>query len=355
MPSLSHLPLELLVAILKNLNPFDLLSVAKTFNKCLFREANRLLKPHQAWVRNAQAMTALFSPKTTHSTRRICPSYPGHIAPFGDDCVSHREEIARKNYKDLSLDPRRGPYIRCSPPDLISWMKLDGEFEWLEPLDEHMTDTMEVYNGVEGDRPMAEKAQVDILVKHATELGLELPPGFETFLRSDRLHHRFPSYSAWYFELSKIIPCPASVDDGQGGYLCRFHFDQQCCAFAYLYLNSSGNHCVVVSQTDVYACLRENAAIVEPNAEGDGGRDTQWSDDEEDDMHEGELEKENFSIAGLTFEEYLVTVYYEGLLSFQAKPFDGLKSFVQHVYRSPFEVESMRESSKSSPFKITTI
>ncbi|KAF9772846.1 hypothetical protein IL306_009419 [Fusarium sp. DS 682] len=295
--------------------------------------------PYKAWTRNAQQMATLFPPQSTHSSRRLCPSYPSYIPPFDNDGVSFSEEIPRKDYADLSLDLKHGPYIRCSPPDLVTWMKLDGSFEWLESLDEDLAETMAEYNGNEGDRLVASKAEVDALVKKVSELGLVLPPGFETFVRSDTLHHRFPSFSAWYFKLSKLIKCPAAIDDGQGGYLCRFHFDQQSCGFAYLYLSLSGAHCVLVSQVDVYVSLNEDDDIDEEQSDGEE------SDEESIDM--SELTKEYFSIAGLSFEEYLVTVYFEGLLSFEAEPFEGLKKFVKQVYRSPAEVEHLRETSKS--------
>lgn len=354
MPSILHLPPELLVTILGDLNPFDLLSVLQTFNRNLYGAADPLLRPFKPWIQNAQSMTALFPPETTHSTRRLCPSYPPFIAPFNDDCVSLREEIARKDQRRLSLDPNNGPYIRCSPPDLITWMKLDGTFGWLEPLRGDLAEEMATYNGVEGDRPMAPKTQVDTLVKQASSLGLRLPTGFESFLRSDTLHHRFPSFSAWYFKLSKLIKCPPSIDDGKGGYLCRFHFDQQSCAFGYLYLSLSGGHCVLVSQTDVYSCLNEDGQIEESISDEtvDRNEDVQSTGEgeetEEESIHTDELEKEYFSIAGLSLEEYLVTVYFEGLLSFEAESSKGLDNFVKHVYRSPAEVEHMRETSKLS-------
>ncbi|KAF5556987.1 hypothetical protein FNAPI_5564 [Fusarium napiforme] len=338
MPSFQTLPPEVTVAILKHLNPFDLLSVLQTFNKALFSAAEIALKPYKEWTRNAQKMVALFPPRSSHSTRRLCPSYPSYIPPLEHDNVSEREEIPRRDYEDFSLDREGGPYIRCSPPDLITWMKLDGSFEWLEPLDEEMADEMQQYNGVEGNRPVAPKVDVDALVKQVSDLGLVLPKGFEAFVRSDRLHHRIPSASAWYFRLSKLIKCPPAIDDDQGGYLIRFHFDQQHCGFAYLYLSPSGYHCVLLSEIDVYACFDGDDEI-------HGGQvDVNEGGDADDDS---ELTKEYFSIAGLSFEEYLVTVYFEGLLSMEADSFEELDDFVKHVYRSPREVEHLRETNEA--------
>ncbi|KAF4447829.1 hypothetical protein F53441_8695 [Fusarium austroafricanum] len=259
------LPPELITAILKYLNPFDLLSVLQTFNKTLHGAADPLFRPYKSWVHNAQAMVALFPPGSTHSSRRLCPSYPSNIPPLNDDGVSLRDEIARKDYDALTLKPNRGPYIRCSPPDLITWMKLDGSFEWLEPLDEDIAAEMAEYNGSEGSYPVARKSEVDALVKQVNELGLRLPAGFESFVRIN----------------------------------------------VYGYLNDEGE---------------------EADEEGIGM---------------SELVKKNFSIAGLSFEEYLVTVYYEGLLSFEADPTEGLISFVKHVYCLPSEVEPISETNEA--------
>jgi hypothetical protein len=251
-----------------------------------------------------------------------------------------REEIPRKDYDELSLDAKCGPYIRCSPPDLITWIDLDGLFEWLKPLDEEMAETMAEHNGNEGDRAVASKAEVDALLKKASELGLIVPLGFEAFVRSDELHHRFPSYSTWFFKLSKLIKCPASIDDGQGGHLCQFHLEEQLCAFAYLYLSPAGGHCVLVSQVDVYETLDEDDEITGEDVAGEG------EEVDEDNGDTDDFEKADFFIVGLSFEEYLVTVYFEGLLRFKAEPFQGLVNFVKHVYRSPAEVEHLRDTSK---------
>ncbi|KAF5530791.1 hypothetical protein FMEXI_13318 [Fusarium mexicanum] len=343
MPSFQTLPPEVTIAILRNLNPFDLLSVLQTFNKALFSAATIAFKPYKEWTRNAQKMVALFPPRSIHSTRRLCPSYPSHIPPLDDESLSMSEEIPRRDYESFSLPREGGPYIRCSPPDLITWMKLDGSFEWLEPLDEDMVDEMRPHNGVEGDRPVAPKVDVDALVKQVSDLGLVLPIGFEAFIRSNRLHHRIPSASAWYFRLSKLIKCPAAIDDDQGGYLCRFHFDQQHCAFAYLYLSPSGGHCVFVSAVDVHACFNDDDEINGGQLDGDN----EGEEEDGESIDTSELTKEYFSLAGLSFEEYLVTVYFEGLLSFNADAFEGLVSFVKHVYRSPREVEHLRETNEA--------
>ncbi|KAK3191554.1 hypothetical protein K4F52_002369 [Lecanicillium sp. MT-2017a] len=332
-----RLPAEILLQILRNLNPFDLESVVKTYNRAFSSAASSLIKPHQAWMKNARAMCALFE---TASPRKYCrsliPSFPGHVKQFYPDWSTRRREMADTECYNLGLDRSRGVYIRSSPPDLRSWMRLDGTFGWLPPLGPEMAKTMERYNGLEGSQPMAEGWQVDAVLKQAAIFGLTLPVGFETFCRSSRFHLRFPSYSAWYFRLGKIIDCPAVVDGGAGGYVMRFYIDQQACAFAYLYLSRSGGHCIIFSSFDVYSSLSSSEIVDAEHPE------EEEDEEEEQEDSEDELRKEDFFIVGLTFEEYLVATYYEELLNFREFSAPGLKDYVRHVYQSPASVEHMR-------------
>lgn len=200
----------------------------------------------------------------------------------------------------------------------LGWMNLDGSLAWLEPLDEKLRETMAVYSS--GSKPPAEPDEVERLSDQAVDRGLVLPPGFVSFIRSPEYHRRMASTSAWFFTLEKMIPCPPEVDGGEGGYLVMFHSDQQGCGFAYLYLSPKGHHCVLFSLMDLY-------------------------EDEE-------VAKEDFTLAGLTFEEYLVERYYTEILLFRGHgvpgtPSKGFKNFVGAVYRSPREVAQLREHSKS--------
>ncbi|CAI7605942.1 unnamed protein product [Penicillium manginii] len=346
MPSILHLPYELLTCVLGQLSPFDLESVAKTFNKTLYSTSHRLLKPHARWMKNALRISALFPPFATHTNRRLLPSFPGHLEPLNEDWSSTREEMSVRDCRVLGLDLNCLPYIRSSPPDLRSWMKLDGTFGWLEPLGDRVLDDMRPYIGIEGRSPVAPGWQIDLLVKQAGELGLTLPEGFEVFLRSDRLHGHIPSYSAWYFSLSKLVKCPSEFDKGAGGYLVRFHCDQQFCAFSYLYLNPVGNHCVLGSATDIYQDMSTDEIEAPDASQQEQGRDQQDGDNYNDagaGVEEvKDLAKLDFTLWGLTFEEYLAMTYFEELLSYGAKPFRGLKDYAKHIYRSPIEVEAMR-------------
>ncbi|VUC26080.1 unnamed protein product [Clonostachys rosea] len=314
MATILTMPPEVMMNVLERLDPFCLESVAKTLNSHLYYPAIQLLTPRKAWIENARAMCKLFSPR---GSRGVLPSYPGYLPVLADHHLV-RDEIPRRDYQGLGLDQDSGPYVRSSPPDFQSWIALDGTFGWLLPLEKEIADEMEPHTGREGTRPVASKPQIEGLVAKAEELGLKLPAGFETFLASDRFHHRIPSYSAWYFKLSKLVKCPSSVDNGDRGYIVRFYWDQQACAFAYLYLSRAGHHCILTSMLDLYEEMELDEEEIEDGHEG-----------------EGDVDKLDVVMVALTFEEYLAMVYYEELLEFLAKPFKGLCNYVGHTYMSP--------------------
>ncbi|KEZ44949.1 hypothetical protein SAPIO_CDS2319 [Scedosporium apiospermum] len=330
------LPPEILSQIFSNLNPFDLASVAKTFNRQFYHAALQVLKPSIPWMQNAQRMCSLFS---TSREGLLMPSFPGHIGTFSPDWTHRNVDIPTGDCERFGLNPAKSPYVRCSPPDLRSWMKLDGTFDWLEPLDEKTAKQMGPHTGPVGARPVAPDWKVDDFIKQTERLGLTLPQGFDTFLRSEHLHYRIPSSSAWYFYLDGIIECPSCIDGGAGGYLVRFYFDQQYCAFSHLYMNKSGNHCILYTDIDLYS--------FNPAA---------WGDEDSEQSNRVSLEemirrdygedhdvRDEIPIVGVTFEEYLASVYFEELLNFRAPPSKALREYVAHVYRPAAEVKPMRE------------
>ena len=90
----------------------------------------------------------------------------------------------------------------------------------------------------------------------------------------------------------------------------RLHRDQQACAFAYLYMDPSGDNYIVHSHVDTYMTMDP-----EIGAKGED-RDPKeleelWAGEPDD------MVNENFVIVGLTFEEYLVSIYYLELLHFK--------------------------------------
>ncbi|KAL2204876.1 hypothetical protein CC79DRAFT_1335462 [Sarocladium strictum] len=322
--TITRLPLEVLQLIFKYLNPFDLECVAKTFNRVLYSASSPLLEPHKDWISNARHMTRLFqTQELKHRTKRLLPAFPGHIRPLETDDAL--EELARRDYKACSLDPKGGPYLRSSPAELRTWMKLDGSLAWLQPLDKKLRKIMAEYSAGDNSKPLADHDEAQRLSDQAEDKGLVLPSGFMSFMRSTEYHYRMASTSAWFFVLEKLIPCPPTVDDGEGGYLMMFHSDQQGCGFAYLYLSpKDGHHCVLFSLTDLY---------------------------EEEDVIETVV-KEDFALAALTFEEYLVERYYTEILLFRGHgakgtPSEGFKNFVGAVYRSPREIAQLREHNEA--------
>ncbi|VUC27710.1 unnamed protein product [Clonostachys rosea] len=347
MASITSLPPEIIINIINRLNPFEIEAVVRTLNLHLYHPAVHFLASCHGWVKNARAMCKLFP---LSGNRRLLPSYPGHIPVLGE-CQVGGDKIPASQCEDYGLDPIGGPYFRSSPPDLRSWMKLDGSFEWLEPLDGKISDEMVTRHGSEGGQRAAPKSQVDKLIAKATRLGLTLPVGFETFFNSDRLHYRIPSMRAWYFFLGKLVRCPSSMDNSSGGYISRFYCDQQWCAFAYLYLSPCGYHCVWYSGLDLYAEIGiEEEDLDEDDGQGENGDDGNEEDDCEDETDDDDhnnlpqISKKKVALVALTFEEYLAMVYFEELLEFGSTPFEGLCDYVQHVYQSPVNIQHMRKS-----------
>ncbi|CAI6090791.1 unnamed protein product [Clonostachys chloroleuca] len=364
MASIVSVPPEIIVNILKLLNPFEIEAVARTLNSHLYHHAIHLITPCHGWVKNARAMCKLFPPS---GNRRLFPSYPGHIPVLGE-CELGGDETPASIYEDYGLDPSGGPLLRSSPPDLRSWMKLDGSFDWLKPLDGKIPEQSLRHYELE-DSPRhraAPKSHVDKLKAKAKKLGLTLPVGFETFFTSDRLHYCIPSMRSWYFSLGNLVHCPSSMDDGAGGYILRFHCDQQCCAFAYLYLNPSGHHCVWYTGLNLYAEMGIHEGDMDYDGEGeqnndddelegeDGQGENGDSDNEKNsDEDEGDdddpntlpqISKKKIDLVALTFEEYMAMVYFEELLAAGSIPFKGLCDYVQHVYLSPTKIQHMRKS-----------
>lgn len=323
------LPPEILTQVVSNLNCFDLENVAKTFNQRLYAATVSMLKPQIPWLNNARAMCALFPP---FNTKKLLPAFPEHIGPFVPDWSNQRDELEGYLVDKFGLRSK-APLYRSSPPDLRSWMNLDGTFWWLDAPNGSSSDRKEFSS-------VAEDWQIDVVIAQAKALGLALPVGYETFMRSRHLSYRIPSHNAWYYELGKLVPCPPEIDNGAGGYIQVFHFDQQSCAFAYLYLNKAGNHCVLYSDRELYD---DNFDFDDPAIEA--------TDVDEDTLKRKEKidysgTNADYHIVGLSFEEYLVGVYFEEQLNFANDPFPLLQDYIAHIYHSPAEVECLRHQSK---------
>jgi len=117
----------------------------------------------------------------------------------------------------------------------------DGEFGWLPPLDEQTDRMMAVHRE---QRSKKLRQRLDTLTAAAAQLGLTLPPAFVRFMASPVLQDRVPSCTACYYDLPERIVKSTASDSG---YFLRFLNDQQDVLLWFLYLDTSGNHCVVVS------------------------------------------------------------------------------------------------------------
>ena len=314
--TIASLPPEVLLQILSSLDPFELENTAKTLNRRIYNVVLPLLTPIIPWMRNAQKIASIFPAGGCASGDP--PSQANGIRPL---VRGQRDELDCDECRHVGLDPERGPYKYTGVPDL-RFMGLDGSFHWLQPLDEATALEMQPHTGTEGDRPMAKPWQFAVLIGQARELGLTLPPGFHEFFTSNRLHHRIPSFSAWYFEPGRLVKCPSAVDNGAGGYLLRFHWDQQDCGFAYLYMNPSGNHCVVSTFVDIYEGTSHDVP------QGDDAANPEVFK-----CGDIELQNNDFTLVGLSLEEYLVSVYFEELLHFEAPPSAAMKDYFAHVFQ----------------------
>ncbi|HLE27463.1 MAG TPA: hypothetical protein VI793_05060 [Anaerolineales bacterium] len=132
------------------------------------------------------------------------------------------------------------PYASLPPLDASL---LRGEFEWLADLADHLQQVMGGYRPPQENQERL-SSNLNRLTAEATQTGLKLPVAFLKFMGAPYLQDRMPSCTACYFDLSeRIIESSA----GDGGYLIRFLNDQQDVLLWYLYLNSQGDHCVLVS------------------------------------------------------------------------------------------------------------
>ena len=107
-----------------------------------------------------------------------------------------------------------------------------GKFQWLKEIRPGM---MNSYN----------KKNVKELLKKAEKLDIKLPKAFITFVTNVVLQKSIPSCTACYYSLSdEFFELPGYP----GCKLMRFLNDQQDILLWYLYIDSGGDHCVIVSQ-----------------------------------------------------------------------------------------------------------
>ncbi|KAJ1323819.1 hypothetical protein MN608_11071 [Microdochium nivale] len=446
MAVLEDLPLEIHSLILANLNVFEVEDVARTLNRHLFASCSKILAESRIWLLNAHRMLAVFpDPSLPRETTRLKhkvhltllqPTFPGHVWPLRVSCWMDAQELGPRYYPCVmggapdpedsspcsSLAPGSptsslpedsspsstesntpledrfdydntakelrtaaealGPWLASSPPDLRSWMVLDGSLDWLA---EPSLDNAEIPYEVEAHQPAMDPTRVATLAQEVAEItGLILPPGFATFMASTELAMRMPSSHSWYFELGRetwepspspspepeppmpdgvgtekkqqskdheptndkdelrlLIKAPWSVDAGAGGYMVMFHADQQGGAFAYLYLDTRGGHCVLLSGQDYYDDCYDR--------DGDGGEKHKDDGDIHPEMDTSPAvappnTTRTAQLAALSFEEYLAAVYFRELMYFNAPDSaPGVAEYIRHAFRPMAELRIMQE------------
>jgi hypothetical protein len=152
-----------------------------------------------------------------------------------------------------------GTYCFFSYEDLppIDESLFRGEFQWLPDLSSRLRSIVDIHKQVPDD---ALATGMSSLLSSAEQMGLQLPASFVKFMSSPELRDQIPSCTACYFDLpEKIVESPV----GDGGYIIRFLNDQQDILVWSLYLQPSGEHCVLVSnfvldQTDLVDVPQES-------------------------------------------------------------------------------------------------
>ena len=118
-------------------------------------------------------------------------------------------------------------------------LQLGDDFKWLE--------AESIKKGgldLGGDYDDDSKPELEKLSDLITQIDVQLPVAFTTFLKSMDLHKRIRSCTACYLE---IADRPVRTLGTSKGFLIHFLSDQQWGVHWYLHVDYGGNHCVVTS------------------------------------------------------------------------------------------------------------
>ncbi|KAJ4312260.1 hypothetical protein N0V84_010027 [Fusarium piperis] len=308
--SLLSLPQEILLKVVKELHLADVETLAQTFNRRIHATCMPLLTKRIAARKHANRMKECFGAHDTSS----------HLLKPSDEIA---EQLGFDGVDEISIPDE---------PTSVEYLDLNGDLSWMEPLD---TETAESMMGHHQGPAAEDPKLIDKLIADAKKLGLELPPGFVTFMRSEELQYRIPSAQAAYFTLGEdgFRKCPSKTDNGLGGYVIRFFVDQQWCWVWNLYIYPGG--CAVLgSSGDLNSDPKEAAdQLLE-----DGGA-TQEEIDRAREMGFplAHATKDDLVLHSLGFEEFLATTYYEELIFFvtheETEVSKGLRDYLDHNYR----------------------
>jgi hypothetical protein len=115
---------------------------------------------------------------------------------------------------------------------------LDDHFGWLR------SQSVKKSSLFEGGYSNGEKPDLSKVSVIASQIGLDLPVPFVTFINSPELHRRIRSCTDCYLEVGDLaVETIGSVK----GYLIHFLSDSQWIWHWYLFIDFQGNHCVMTS------------------------------------------------------------------------------------------------------------
>ena len=285
--SLESLPTELLLQIVSDLRPVELEKLAKTLNRTLYDICIPFLGKRIAQHRNARRMRERFCGKKRAS---------------------------------------RGERIN------LDYLDLNGDFHWLQPIRE------DEINHASG----SPTAEVDLqrLQEQAKRLNITLPPEFVRFMGDVDLQSLIPIIYQEEFELGpSMLKCMSSVDSGGGGYLIKFHRDDQVVSYLYVEPGEVGAHCVITSGWDMHASgsflpLKADESVTQ----------------EEIDLAKEEgvvispLLKEDMYFEVSSFEDFIANMYYFVHLWYCQPPeYEGVRPKVLEEYVANLEAQGISE------------
>ena len=127
------------------------------------------------------------------------------------------------------------PYDELPPID----SSIDDDFAWLsgQSTKEHSLS--------ENAYPTGEKPDLSKITDLEKNLKLNLPSEFVLFMKETDLHAKIRSCTDCYLELPDFVVMTYGAEDG---FLVHFLSDSQYVLHWFLYLNLTGEHCVLVSE-----------------------------------------------------------------------------------------------------------
>lgn len=179
---------------------------------------------------------------------------------------------------------------------------------------------------IEGETSKDVQIRMQKLSAQAQQLGLVLPEAFLRLMGSPEIQEHIPSCTACEFQpVDTILPHPSI----EHGYIIRFLNDQQDVLLWYLYLNTAGEHCVLVS----YVLLEElnNPEYVENPAIWDSAA----------------IARSTY-VCALSFEEFIYRFWLENVLWFKLHSSEGSTSLTadEQRYLSYYQPQAEKVSTE---------